>query len=1248
MRLDCLASKLGGVYVGGANRSLEKSHHLLLDYRFHLFIHHWLIRILLLANMEVIESQKAFLQASYITPETVAKTLRPLLSERENGKESDVQRNRWLSIAVLQALTEPSRVFSISSIQTATELLDVGITASLNFCSQDDASFRHVRTVLLTMDNSLRAWTKTTMFASREDPDSDLLEDGQTDGSGDVEQDQDVHADDEDSAWFDTQAETSSSASADERPVVSLSVLLLSLQQPIKTAMLLTPWPSRLAIWLRALDPALFDKYIWQHHDQVVGAILMHIALAMIEPTDALALLRKERLLPTMREANLWADLHAAAVGSTSILSELASLLQSSTNDKPRTDLSKLDEANDHVKFWYETQALAIERNAAATLLAAKLAIIGQESCAEDDSSGQQALRKLSQELMICYKLGQPMTEIGSGTDMFPRRLLDDPVNVLHDQLASEADVADEATIRAALDYLSISADHSHDRSEVARRLCWKLVDSRDNALKSQRPVAEIIMLVQRATDASEAERDLVILSILATRCSVEESRAWGKLLNFGQALTPVSIEVKKLIIEQLKKRSQLDFSHAASENTSPTANEIYQILTDPNALHSQVLVVRRRLLTWLDASSDPLFLEMFSVGHLSPWHCVTFAQEESLQLQALRETLHGMSKLMTSSSQWINLARSCLKHGGGGRLFDALQACHISQLLLSSALHSQNTSEDNLRSLVGEISSWPLEVEDIIINTIASVRGSFDRAPGGRHAMGELRKVRTVLQSTQTLTTTTQQSSVLDDSIAFVNAVVRLMHVSPPLSSTLHPAVLMTPVEIRLTRTKLDVIRRWLSLGGDKAWRREQDVVETASGLCSGALSGALGEAIDNDQLSQAAAPKAISASTAHGKAALIVQVMAMLADAAIAANDFHFVTTYLEKMLSAFADLKKRSRHVSARADREQLVTEVAQRVEQASETVWTTLFTISKHPNCQDADLRKQWLGQAIAFAPPDRLADLLKRWRELAATEAVADENEEAEMTAAVTLAMKAQQQRGAGRVAGLDFGGRMPTASRAAQAASGLGAGVFSLAAAAVNSSHWPLSRGKNSGEASSSPHEQAQASLGSALGFGGSSVSGALSSLTGQLGEGYGNKLTSLWGGASPVTPVPPGEVAGTNGEVGILRASRPSSSSRTAAALFDGLDSSSKGSRSESPSSGSQHASYLDPAERAAKAARGFLSGFRGAGNAGSPRLGLGELEGGEQQSGAGSGSGWAALSSRGVGWLMGEEEVVRGQSQY
>ncbi|PWN30059.1 hypothetical protein BDZ90DRAFT_229094 [Jaminaea rosea] len=1113
-------------------------------------------------DSQTLHLQRGFLELNHITPAVVAQLLNPLAQHQP----------QWVALAVLQCFTNLQRASHVSSIEAADSLLQVGIQAASSPSSQPSSSSSsspspNVHGVLSSASSSLKAFQKTGMAVHLQEAASSA---------------QSLHdeEEDEDSAWFDTKrSQTPSPALPASAPSIHLASLLVSLARPRKTALLLAPYPPRLVVWLRAINMETFAKVIWPERYKIIEASLRHLAIADGRLDDLVA----ARLLPRLDGDDVWHE-----------------LLKGGLNQE---EITRIPE-------WYLNQARSLDARYQATQLALELVQVGMAVApAGGDDDTAAALRRLYDQLETSQCFGRQQE--GSVDTNLSR----DPASVICEGLAAGILVGGEG-LKRALRFACSASRQSQDT--LIRQVCWKMAERRET---------EAMPSFLDSVQASHEERLRIGLAILLRATSTHDVKGLEALL--VQPL-PSSSALEHLS-DKMRRHFPRD-KHAPL----PTSEELFQAFVSVEDL--TILVQRSQL--YLQALAQTRLRQLFSAA--APYRLITATTAED-QSDVLKSCLSDRHPGTTSSPQeWLTLHSALLSLcGSPAQLLNALTPAIVSSLLIRAAL--KFAPHEAAQSLIEQAIESPssLQPDEIDSLLIQAARDIIDRATGGRAGVADLKRARQILSLTPS-----SQTSPIPASLLFLNSVLRLMQLSQPLPSALHASVTMTPLEIRLASDKLDIVRRWLSAGLDAGvWRRRNDVLETAIGLCEGSETGAVGEPLgDEDKNSKSAKASSTVSRTSRSKESIRVKVLAMLAEAAMSHSDISATGESLDEMQAALKVVQRRAKRASTPAAGGQGDTILLKEAAAAEETAWTTLFAMSKHPNAISGDgearqRRKQWLGEAISLCPPERLSELLKRW-----TAMVSEDGEEEAADADIMGAVIAG-------LPGHTAGSKGATSSAsAAQAVQGLGAGVFSLAAAAVNTTAWSLSPSLGTAalpSASSGASSYSPATATAALGSGaGGALGNALSSLA-----GHGHRFRSgLWGVASaaaaPAQAVDSSPSLAAERElqppsVSAATGNNPSPAPRTAASLFDDFgppdasragrrissdDPSASAARSSSPSVANPFASYLDPAERAARAARGFLGGGRATSSS-------------SAEAGAAGGGGWSALGSRGMNWLVGEE---------
>lgn len=1142
--------------------------------------------------------QRSFLDADVIDVELVQSTLLKL-----GARDDTSSLHLWIAMAVLHVLTEPTLTLKIADLAALEALLRASnqavqalsaAPAGISTSSATKSTSQAAQTQCRTMSDVFHAWQKTGMIIESLSSSTFSL----TAQGNDEDED-------EEASWFDADHGTPSPGPS-APPSILLSTLAASLSQPIRLAIALAPYPQRLAIWLKGLSPSTY-LIIYPQRLEVLGQGLAHHAMAADDGTY-IQDLQREGLLPSIDEqgveSSLWNTPRSQSSGDS--------------GDKRISDILS----------FYVQEARELESTFDASELAAALVDAAPKVSSPDDatSTALKQLEQIREELMISRLTGSSDTRPAGQSSSSLRIFVNEPASTIAsrlqnlDQTSQLLELANRKTGRS--------------RDDIAREVCWKRLEL------DQAASPALSAFIESVCDGNERSR--VVCSVLL---SSRNGEGLARLLPLLESVPSSEPTTKKTLPAGLlhtlpSLKLSTDGRLPSKLPTTTSAAAIYSSLGDADAL---VLAIERCRI-YLETLSKPAAKLLSS---LPPWLLAVTTGSGFRQIAVLQRILSSQSTSSTSRQKQDRAEHSqqLLDLAGAGRLLDSLDGpAVVGEVLRDVLLRGDIYAFQPILEAHQQVYSLtPIWIESLLLQVAREI---FDQAPGGRSGVAELKRVRSCLELAQ------QPSPRIKSSLAFLTSTLRLMQLPTPLPSSLHPSVVMAPLEVRLAENKLEIIRKWLSGGNDGAWKREEDVLETAIGLCGAVIGdGSLGD--PRDITSEATLSNPVPSSTTQKSDRLIkVQVLAMLADCAISHHDLTHTDKYVDSMLQTLKDLIRRARRAGGSTSSS--TTSATSEVKQAQELVWTTLFSLSKHPYCMEGtggeEMTRRWLVEAVAFAPSDRLSDLLKRWRNL----------EPSEGQGIIDKASTAMTRDHRG-------GGSIHSSAAAAQdAAAGLSAGVFGLASAAVNSSRWPLSLSSTlsrGGAAHNGLPSEAGQSSGLAASLGSTGVGNALSSLAGQFGEGYGSRLTGLLGGGSHLSSAVAhsDQAPRSSSDIGRGRtssdmnpgnttSSEQPSTNRSAASLFDGLGQSSSQHRTSSPfsagesgrtaSPSQQHTGYLDPAERAARAARGFLSGWTGGGTNGDRRDSSGSRSRAPEMQAVGGGSGWAALSSRGMGWLMGDEE--------
>lgn len=1088
----------------------------------------------------------------------------------------------WVATAVVHALQGPTRV---ADLAVASSLVDLGLTAAgagtPSSPPRGDA-------------DALRAQLHAQLSVIR-----DSLSAFEKTGVRAVPTDDDVAVadedegdeDDEESSWFDAAAASPSpSPSPSAAPSIPLASLLPALSNPPAVAKLLAPYPSRLAVWLQSIPRPTFQQTIYPQRLDIVHAALVHFAI--VGDDEGVKGLQSAGLL-LEASSDLWTHL-------CDDVDDVAAASQS----RPQQALS-----------FYLSEVRELEEtygNATIALQLARVALaLSSGAAATDVQRLRQQLTEYADQLAIFLQVG-PSEQAPTSTAL-QRHLLTRPQDVL-------LDVGDDVDVSMLLK--PVIDRQASSQQEIVTRAVFEQYRRRGlvsphllQAIGHQTNVADVVASLLLSCVDAESARGLNQVATILTQSGEDTGATSMSSSPLRRCFPPLHGDVARSL-----------------KTAPPSAEAIHHHLREDGLTQEQRSSLLARCAQWINNNNGK------AVG-LPPWSLILSQGQPDAQLALLK---HIISERLPSCSTLA--ACQALQASLRLPLLDSVDPMQItSELLRALLIHNRHHLFAEI-GLSANIDSASLE--QVIIS---SARYHFDRTAGGRNGVDDLKKARACLELAPS-----PPSPAITASERFLAAVIRLMQVTRPLSSALHSSLPLAPLEVRLSRDRLAVIKNWLSRGEDAAWKRPEDVIDTAMGLCEdqdGTLaSGGSGDEGGNGKGDAIASTSSSSsfATSSSGPLLLHVQLYAMLADAAIAHGDLSLTSQYAASLLKAHRDVVKRRKASTSTSD--------AADVAAARETTWLTLFSLAKHPSAAtDVQLQKYWLAEALAHAPADRTAEILKRYRAIESS----DENESGGQD--ILSGMSAASLPSSPLPSSLL---RLPTGASAAaavHAASGLGAGVFGLAAGAMSSMRGGGGGGGTAGGgemmppsvAVSGPTSPASAPWGSAQGLG-----TALSSLAGSFTEGYGTRLTGFLGSG--------GGSGGGGGGGGVaagqgLGAARPSpspSSPRTAASLFDNLGGGgsndthrqptythSNSSQAPPPRTSAPHTQYLDPAERAARAARGFFSGLRGVSSGG----GSGKDDSSDRSaspastnrhvSGGTGAGGWASRATRGMDWLLDDE---------
>ncbi|SCV68722.1 BQ2448_843 [Microbotryum intermedium] len=238
---------------------------------------------------------------------------------------------------------------------------------------------------------------------------------------------------------------------------------------------------------------------------------------------------------------------------------------------------------------------------------------------------------------------------------------------------------------------------------------------------------------------------------------------------------------------------------------------------------------------------------------------------------------------------------------------------------------------------------SAPLEPKAIEELVIAASREFYDNALSGNLNKGEMKMAFDCLSAAP-------QTPLIRQERDFIEATSRLC--SYKIQS--HPGITVAPIEIRLSKDRLEFVRRLLGANED-AYRHPEVILDLVSKL-----------GYHQDRLAQ-------------------VRTMAMIADSSLQAGDFEKTVELCDKMVAKVEEIRRESSSSSTMAEPELVAKDVTSKKrlvgDEAAEYAWRECFQLGKHDVFQDLDRRLVALGQALLLCPGDKIVSVLPVWTAL---------------------------------------------------------------------------------------------------------------------------------------------------------------------------------------------------------------------------------------------------------------------------
>ncbi|KAI0304944.1 secretory pathway protein Sec39-domain-containing protein [Russula brevipes] len=269
---------------------------------------------------------------------------------------------------------------------------------------------------------------------------------------------------------------------------------------------------------------------------------------------------------------------------------------------------------------------------------------------------------------------------------------------------------------------------------------------------------------------------------------------------------------------------------------------------------------------------------------------------------------------------EWLleDMLKLCRTNDNGLRsAFGLLSQAEILSIFLSGLLSTGqlDIARRLLRSKQSALSFDDRAIEEICL---ASSREFYDNASSGNYKFGDMKLAYDCLSIPSRSETVVREQQFIEATSRITSFNVETRPGGVPLS----------PIEIRLTKDRLSLVSRVLSSNSD-AYKYNQVILELVDKL------GFRGQAVPR------------------------VKALAMIADAALQAEDFVHAFETSEAMINTVSQLCSSSDAPQAELD-------------DAKEVCWVSFPDVPK---------KLRLLGHALEFCPADRLPEILAAWRRL---------------------------------------------------------------------------------------------------------------------------------------------------------------------------------------------------------------------------------------------------------------------------
>lgn len=1080
-------------------------------------------------------------------------TLSRSLVEATLGKIGDD--DLWVALACIDAVKQRLVPLATDPILLR-HILAIGIQATNNSVqATDDALIRAeatlrtlgARRTLLRYTRMLDVWNK--VFGPEADRFASRWDAGET-----ADDAPDMDEDGEYDAWADL-AETTPSPIAPQS--LRTEALAFVLSSPVQQAMqlALADQPRQLSSFLRAL-PRPLALEIFPRRLALVRALILTTTAA----GGGIKSLYDFGFLPGLKdgqEADVWIQLLQSSTDAEDFTDKedvrqaLASRDLEDAASIPSLLLSERDAAgqegllgSDELVTFYKDAIFTLERQLAAVDVAAHLAALVSSTkmgiFVDDD------FLRLAEDLRLFVSLVYGRGSIGQTRQW--------PLSRFREACAAATDIASrtmlallyvegatdqEASVAGARDgavplLRAIVHRHALDEGQQIRvdQQAYGYFSDMLLALADKGNIRTLGYLLQEAeacgVPLEQAERlRILTASILGTQ-SFDSAR--NKIFDalLSSVLPASSCPTPSSDARKLKDVVGVALGQSALFKATPSV--IYSLLRAFS--HQELTAYLKRCHAYQEACQRlSLYTDMVTIAWLAS---MDGSRDE--QLHGVMRIVRAFGHSAGHAQQYSQVADALRANTGPQQTFDQIDVKDVVRIVLEGAARSGDVHM--FEQVLGNETNGLLTAEEQETIILDAANELYDNSTSANLHRGDMKVAYDMLCRLQEPVSTRVQQFK-----AFMEASSRLCSFRIP--SELHSGALLSPIEIRLSTDRLNLIKRLLG-SRDDAYRTPDMILDIALKLCAIA-PGARQE--------NATAP-------VPQRAEIENSVLAMLTDAALSQSDYTHAQASCEKLTTNVLSLGKRVEQRQAHDADSTLQAGTLQLFEQAKSLAHRTCHQLSKQPDWSDYASRLRWAGFALAFCPSEQLAKYLSTWRYLA-------QQLEEEMRANPPKALLDDLEHGGiGRTVG-SLGGLGAALQAGTGGLSAAGLAALSQFGGSLESYANPLGALFSRAPAAMRPLAAGQAQ--------GRRTSSATSSTAGQ-----GINLERSGSARSTLS-------TSRQEESGESQAS--GSPASRAARLFDHL-----GSASDSSTPAEGAPGYMDPAERAARAARRFFGGFGGA----------------------------------------------------